>query len=107
MDLQLRNSIYQCNPRCTIEKRNPNKNHLSAQSTTATTTTTAAHLPLTTTKMANTLKSTLYDRFECDHSDKQDPQRNNCLNETVSVSTLSVNYRFIFQFGEKSIFSLI
>lgn len=84
MDLQLRNSIYQCNPRCTIEKRNPNKNHLSASSTIATTTA----IPHTTTKMANTLKSTLYDRFECDHSDKQDPQRNNCLNETVSVSTL-------------------
>lgn len=71
MDLQLGNSIYQCNPRCTIEKRHP-KNHLSASK------------PLAT-KSTNAIRASLYDRFESDHSDKQDPQRNNCLYETVNV----------------------
>lgn len=70
MDLQLRDSIYQCNPRCSIGKR-CGRNHVP------------------TSKMNDNLykafKPTLLNRLECDRGDLQELQRNNYLNETVSM----------------------
>lgn len=101
MDLQLRNSIYQCNPRCSIEKRHP-KNH----STTATTSTTAvpvaaaaaASPPLANTNDSITYtKSSLLERFERERGgDRQ--QRTNYLNETVSVSIIDLTFLFLSLF---------
>lgn len=77
MDLQLRNSIYQCNPRCSIEKGNT-KTHSTA---------TTASVPATSTRTMD-YKTSLLDKFERDRGDKHELHRNNYLNETVSVSNL-------------------
>lgn len=107
MDLQLRNSIYQCNPRCSIEKRNT-KNH-SAAATPATTATTNANgnananvTPATVSAMPTFMTtssrdrerdrpfrphdytSSLLNKIERDCTDKHELHRNNCLNEMVS-----------------------
>lgn len=103
MDLQLRNSIYQCNPRCSIEKRNT-KNHSTATAAgTATNTNTNINVnanatPATVSSMPPTFMPTSRDRpfrphdyasamlnkIERDCTDKHELHRNNCLNETVS-----------------------
>lgn len=71
MDLQLRNSIYQCNPRCSIEKR---------------TIKTPSVVPASTRALKTTEYTTqLLDKFERDRGDKHELQRNNYLNETVST----------------------
>lgn len=108
MDLQLRNSIYQCNPRCSIEKRNT-KNHsaAAAPATTATpnpnanvnananvTPATVSAMPtfMTTSRdrerdrpfRPHDYTSSLLNKIERDCTDKHELHRNNCLNETVS-----------------------
>lgn len=114
MDLQLRNSIYQCNPRCSIEKRNT-KTHSTATGGMAITPTivngtTAASVTAggtAATTAAGAASSTvpgrprqidytasLLDKFERDRTDKHEQHRNNYLNETVS-DTISVDL-FVF-----------
>ncbi|XP_055295543.1 uncharacterized protein LOC129565103 isoform X2 [Sitodiplosis mosellana] len=90
MDLQFRNSIYQCNPRCSIEKRNT-KTHstaaTAAAATTTTTTTTAATFVATTSRpsRATDYTASLLDKFERDRGDKHELHRNNYLNETADA----------------------
>lgn len=76
MDLQLRNSIYQCNPRCSIEKKNTKTHSAGA--------TAAAAVPSRISRPTDYTAS-LLDKFERDRTDKHELQRNNYLNETVSV----------------------
>lgn len=76
MDLQLRNSIYQCNPRCTIEKKNTKTHSAGATATAA--------VPPRISRPTDYTAS-LLDKFERDRTDKHELQRNNYLNETVSV----------------------
>lgn len=99
MDLQLRNSIYQCNPRCSIEKRNT-KTHSTATTATATaagatTTTTPSSTATAAVVVAASRPSrvtdytaSMLDKFERDRGDKHELHRNNYLNETVSVPNL-------------------
>lgn len=84
MDLQLRNSIYQCNPRCSIGKRHPKT---STTSTAAAATQPPSTMDSTTTKYG---KSSLLERFERERSERQ--QRTNYLNETVSMSIIDLNF---------------
>lgn len=111
MDLQLRNSIYQCNPRCSIEKRNT-KNHSAAAAVAAVTaanTSTNANVNANANASAtpaaaatvssmptfmptsrdrpfrpHDYASSMLNKIERDCTDKHELHRNNCLNETVS-----------------------
>lgn len=99
MDLQLRNSIYQCNPRCSIEKRNTKNHSTSAIAVTPTNmngNATAAP-PISATPSSipardrdrpfrppHDYTSALFNKIERDCTDKHELHRNNCLNETVS-----------------------
>ncbi|XP_031623627.1 uncharacterized protein LOC116340976 isoform X2 [Contarinia nasturtii] len=78
MDLQLRNSIYQCNPRCSIEKRNI-KSHSTAATAAAPT---ATSMPKRTARPTTDYSTSLLDKFERDRGDKHELHRNNYLNET-------------------------
>lgn len=104
MDLQLRNSIYQCNPRCSIEKRNT-KTHSTASAAAAASPITPATAAAAAVAVASSAPgrdratrptdytSSLLDKFERDRTDKHELHRNNCLNETVSES-ISVDLLF-------------
>lgn len=100
MDLQLRNSLYQCNPRCSIEKRNI-KNHstsatplvatnANAIASTATPAAVASAIPSSLPSRDRTFRphdctsSSMLNKIERDCTDKHELHRNNCLNETVS-----------------------
>lgn len=110
MDLQLRNSIYQCNPRCSIEKRNTKAHSTATIATAASTTTpTIATAAATSSVAASSVPgrdkttrptdytSSLLDKFERDRTDKHELHRNNYLNETVSES-ISVDLLFCIAF---------
>lgn len=111
MDLQLRNSIYQCNPRCSIDKRNT-KNHSAAAaaapvtSANATANVNANATPATVSAIPSSSSmptrdrqfrphdyaSSLLNKIERDCTDKHELHRNNCLNETVSEILFTMTY---------------